>query len=84
MKRGWEILAFILLLVVVVLFVILAVLHAPATTPESGGDMNVLDKLGPRTAVALVFAMILLLAWFFWLVIQFGRRLSERGYLGPA
>src|SRR5262245_31394560 len=46
-------------------------------------DVDVLTKLGPRTATWLIVAMIALMALVFWLVIQFGRRLSMTGYLGP-
>jgi len=49
----------------------------------NNADVDVLTKLGPRTATWLIVAMIALMAFVFWLFIQFGRRLSMRGYLGP-
>lgn len=50
-----------------------------------GGDIDasVLERLTPKTSVSIVLVLIGLLAWMFWLTISFGRRLSERSYLGP-
>jgi len=44
---------------------------------------NVLKLLGPEYAVALLGVMIVLVGFVFWLFVDFGRRLSTRGYLGP-
>ena len=55
-------------------------LAAPNSDPTQA---NVLSQLGPRTAVALIFAMVVLVGIVFWLFIFFGRRLQMRGFLGP-
>jgi hypothetical protein len=64
----------------------LIVLPAPEVTgalPPQGPAPNILDKLGPQTSVGLIIVLIALVAWVFWLFIDFGRRLQNRGYLGP-
>lgn len=67
------------LFVVIYFFVIK---DAP-TMPGGNADSNILERLTPKTAVSIVLVLIGLLAWMFWLTISFGRRLSERSYLGP-
>lgn len=64
-------------------FVIMTAPQKTGTLPAQGAEPSILDKLGPQTTVAVIIVMIALLAWVFWLFIHFGRRLSERGYLGP-
>lgn len=85
--RGWLV-NFLILLGVIALAILiykLVILPAPAAVGAlpQGETPGILDKLGPRSAVAVVIVMVGLVAWVFWLFIQFGRRLYERGYLGP-
>ena len=85
--RGLKILLLIGILVGLGLLIYrLVVLPAPATTgqpPEQGSAPDILDKLGPKTAVSIILVLVGLVAWVFYLFIQFGRRLAMRGYLGP-
>lgn len=94
MKKKWtldliEVLKIFTYFVLVVVLVFaaykLVILRAPAEKLELPGNAEpgILDKLGSQTAVAVVIVMVVLVAWVFYLFIQFGRRLTERGYLGP-
>lgn len=81
-----QIIYLLILIVLVFLIYKLAVLPTPVETgklPEQGAEPTILDKIGPRAAITVIVIMVGLLAWVFWLFIHFGRRLSERGYLGP-
>ena len=88
-KKAWEVFLVIasIVLVILLVYVVYKVVILPAPEQvqkiQPGTNADVLEKLGPRTAVALIFAMIALMALVFWLFITFGRRLSMRGYLGP-
>jgi len=88
-EKAWEILLYVsCIAMVIALFGVVyrfVVLPAPpeVTAIKLGEDADVLTKLGPRTAVALIVTMTVLLALVFWLFINFGRRLSMRTYLGP-
>lgn len=85
-SEALKFLVYIVLVVTLVLAAVqLVILRAPAEklALQEGATPDILDKLGSQTAVAVVIVMVALVAWVFWLFIQFGRRLSERGYLGP-
>lgn len=75
------IIAAIALAIVIYRVVILPAPPITGSLPQPD-NRNILDQLGPQTAVWIVIVMIGLVAWVFWLFIQYGRRVSERGYLG--
>jgi hypothetical protein len=71
---------------VISLLVFLVYYFVAKDAPASLGtdkEAGILEKLTPKTAVSIVMVLVGLLAWMFWLTISFGRRLSERSYLGP-
>jgi hypothetical protein len=88
-SKFWEglkrLLAIILLVTLALVIYRIVVLPAPdaVIVTVTADPPTVLDKLGPQTAIAIVIVLIFLLAWMFYLTISFGRRLGERGYLGP-
>ncbi len=63
-------------------FVILQTPPEIAAT-DLGKDAGAVAKLGPRTVVTVIILMIALMALVFWLFISFGRRVSQRQYMGP-
>lgn len=69
-------------ILVVYQFVLLPLAEAAPTT-DAGRGSDVLSQLGPRTAVTLILAMIVLVGLVFALFISFGRRLQMRSFLGP-
>ena len=74
--------------IVLIIFLIVAIIKL-VLSPMSGfssflGNLaGFFGKMSPQPKEALIVVMVILVGWVFWLFIQFGRRLSERGYLGP-
>ena len=64
--------------------------NQPQQPPPPGSQTNqpptqkpdVLSRLTPE-GVALLSLIIVLMGYVFWLIVDFGRRLPNRGYLGP-
>lgn len=77
----------VLLVVGLLIYAVYLLVIVPApnqvTNQINTAQPGLVDKLTPRTAISIVLVLVALLAWMFWLTISFGRRLSERSYLGP-
>jgi hypothetical protein len=64
------------------------ILPAPDSIQHVNNELSteppgLVEKLSPRATISIVLVLVGLLAWMFWLTIDFGRRLSSRSYLGP-
>ena len=87
-EKSWEVLKYatgiaLAVLLIVALYYFVIRQAPPANNTEVKDAKDVLMKLGPRTAVVIITMMVGLMALVFWLFIDFGRRLSQRSYMGP-